>query len=227
MKPKNTSSSSPLDDNLNLTEADLAKYIKSISLQIDVIGFVQSQIASKNPPPNRMLSIDLFGTDAQKVEIVEYLLSAYYFDLPIRLVQDFRLPVTTIYTTAMAKLAKKKLEPKILDMLKAIKGTLPDEDWDEVILRCIQIFAKEHSDVKTAEKFIARLSSEESKVDGYIICGKLKSAYIEAVKVNLVEKIRLIREEAITTDQTGVAQLCDKFLYLNEGGKEQKPVSFH
>lgn len=208
---------------------EISKYIKTISLQLDVIAFIQSQIIAKNPPPpSRILSIDLFGSDAQKSEIAEYLLSAYCFDLPIRLMQDFRLPVTTIYTNAISKLARKKLEAKIGDMLKAIKGTLPEEDWDEIILKCIQIFSQEHSDIKTAEKFISKLSTEASKVDGYMLCGKLKSAYIEAVKVNLVEKIKVIRAEALRTDQTNLAQLCDKFLYLNEGGKgEQKPLTFH
>lgn len=201
------------------TEGELAKYIKTINLQLDVTLFLQSQTQAKQPPPPRILSVTLLGSVSHCTEIAEYLLTAYAYDLGIRVIQECRLPITSIYSSAAGKIARKRLESKLQEMLKAVKGTLPDEDWDEVLLACIRVYARELDDLKTAEKFAAKLSREESRVDAFIICGKLKSAYISAVKDNLIEKIKVIRDEAIRRNDTTVVQLCDKFLYLQAGPK--------
>lgn len=174
---------------------------------------------SKQPPPTRILSITLMGSVTHCTEIAEHLLVSYAYDLGMRVIQECRLPVTTIYSSAAAKMARKRLETKLQEFLKAVKGTLPDEDWDEVLLACVRVYAKELDDMKTADKYVARMAREEGRVDAFIACGKLKSAYISAVKENLMEKIKLIREEAVRRNDNTVLQLCEKFLYLQAGPK--------
>jgi hypothetical protein len=50
------------------------------------------------------------------------------------------------------------------------------------------------------------------QVEGFVMCGKLKSAYLAAVKANDASLIIKIREEANRTNAPGVADLCQKFL---------------
>jgi zinc finger FYVE domain-containing protein 26 len=104
------------------------------------------------------------------------------------------------------------VKPKVLEMLRAIKGTVTDEEWDKVVLCAVSVFVRELNDVKLGEKFVSRLAREDSRVDAYVLCGKLKSAYITAVKENLVDKVKMVREEARKDGQQTVVELCDKFL---------------
>jgi hypothetical protein len=98
-------------------------------------------------------------------------------------------------------------------MLRAIKGTVSDEEWDRVVLCAISVFVRELGDVKTAEKFVTRLAREESRVDAYIECGKLKSAYITAVKENLVRKEEFADRSTSNTNHVITSYLL--WLYLN------------
>ena len=204
---------------LQLTLLSLFRYIKTINLQFDVTTFLQQQTQAKQAPAPRILSISLMGSVTQCTEIAEHLLVSYAFDLGLRVIQECRLPVTAIYSSAASNMARKRLEPKLQELLKAVKGTLPEEDWDEVLMACVRVYARELNDIKTAEKYVARMSREESRVDGFIVCGKLKSAYISAVKDNLIVKIKAVREEALRRNDNTVLQLCDKFLYLQAGPK--------
>ncbi len=77
-------------------------------------------------------------------------------------------------------------------MLRAIKGTVTDEEWDRVVLCAVSVFARELRDVKSAERLVSRLTREDSRVDAYMLCGKLKTAYITAVKENLVSTICIV-----------------------------------
>jgi zinc finger FYVE domain-containing protein 26 len=64
----------------------------------------------------------------------------------------------------------------------------------------------------TAEKFISSLRGDEAKVMAFITCGKLKSAYLVAVKLNNISLIKTIRDEARKKGAKRELELCEKFL---------------
>ncbi len=78
-------------------------------------------------------------------------------------------------------------------------------------MAAIRVFA-EQKDLKTAENLIGKVVSTKSKVYGYVLCSKLKAAYLLAVKANDVGLVELILDEARKQDDKTVADLCEKYL---------------
>lgn len=79
-------------------------------------------------------------------------------------------------------------------------------------MAAIRVFAEQHRDVKTAENLIGKVISTKSKVYAYVLCGKLKAAYLLAVKANDVGLVELILDEARKQDDRTVLDLCEKYL---------------
>lgn len=60
------------------------------------------------------------------------------------------------------------------------------------------------------------IHKEEYKIDCFILCGKLKSAYLLAVKLGQRHQIEKIRDEAKLKNCATEYQLCEKYLSLTQ-----------
>jgi len=92
------------------------------------------------------------------------LLGCYNHELAFKVMQEFRLPMAPIYVGAIAKIASKRQVSKIFDLLKNVKGSVDDKDWDEVVLAAIKVMVRDHNDPKTGEKLVDKLVYLQSKV---------------------------------------------------------------
>jgi len=141
----------------------------------------------------------------------------YNFALAFRIMQDFRLPITNIYLKAICAISRKKQANKVNDLLKEIKGTCSDNDWDEIVLASIKVWVGELQDTKTAEKNLAsKLVGSRSKVVANILCGKRKAAYLQAVRDNDRVLVQMVHEEAEKANDATIFGLCEKYLSQNQ-----------
>ena len=60
------------------------------------------------------------------------------------------------------------------------------------------------------------------QINAFITCGKLKSAYLIAVKGNRVEAIKEIAEIALNAGQSNLVDICNKFLNQYKRKKEDQ-----
>jgi len=190
---------SPSSTKINsvLTEGEINKYLHTVQLQIEVTKYLAAHFkAISGYQLIQLHKISLFSTPKQKGEVAEYLLILGNFDLGFRIVQDFRLPHSLVTIQAATTLCRKKQSSKVDELLKNIKGTVGDEDWDSVVLSCISVLAQELDEHKSAEKLVAKLITTESKVKAHIMCGKLKAAYLMAVKENSLLLVKEVRDHA-------------------------------
>lgn len=65
---------------------------------------------------------------------------------------------------------------------------------------------------------IQAIKNEDIRVNAYIGIGKLRNAYLTAIRSRKEEKIRLIRDEAQKMGQMAVYDMCNKWLE-NRGGE--------
>ncbi|KAL6058640.1 Nuclear pore complex protein Nup85 [Balamuthia mandrillaris] len=199
-----------------LNQSELTKFLKTVKLQIEVSKFFFAQ--SKNSANLAYIQkyitneLSLFGTKEQKTAIAEHILVLYNYDLAFRIMQDYRLSLPSVYRRAIAAIIRRKQSAKIFDLLKQAKGTINDTEWDSVVLEGVRVLVLDFNDIKTGEKLAAKLVSEESKGEGLLLCNKLKSAYLSAVKRNDVEQIRLILSRARKTGDKTVVAYCENYL---------------
>lgn len=71
----------------------------------------------------------------------------------------------------------------------------------------IEIFAKEKKDTITAEKLAGLLQSPTQRVEALIMCGKLKSAYLAAVKMSNKDLVRKIFNEAALANEKTIIKV--------------------
>lgn len=88
-----------------------------------------------------------------------------------------------------------------------------------MIITCVDVYSKELADPKTAEKFIQKIIDQNNQVTAMVSCGKLKTAYLMAVKLNNRLMIERIRDEAKRIDDRNIFELCEKVLYLQAVNK--------
>jgi len=174
---------------------------------------------------NQFGQTTLFGPTEQKAKIAELLLELSNFDLAWKITQEYQLEISQIYKNAFGVLARKKQTTSIKEIMKGIKGMMDDNEWDDLVISVIDVYANELNDKKTAEGFLGHLKLLVSKTHGFIACKKLRSAYIEAVKeeVPLSESIFLVEkiyDEAKKSDTTKVAELCEKYLSTHNNSKD-------
>ncbi|RWS20054.1 zinc finger FYVE domain-containing protein 26-like protein [Leptotrombidium deliense] len=99
------------------------------------------------------------------------------------------------------------------DLLGCIRASLSHEDsaalCDDVVGACIRSYVH---DTTHMEPLIKLLTSDINKIDAYILCNKLKSAYLLAVRLERVGDVKRIHSLAVRSNQEKIRQICEAFL---------------
>jgi hypothetical protein len=77
------------------------------------------------------------------------------------------------------------------------------------------VLAKDLDEKGTAEKLVSKLEGADSVVNGLIICGKLKTAYLNAVKIAKRDLVQKILHEAQKQRDENMIAICSKYLNSN------------
>jgi tetratricopeptide (TPR) repeat protein len=206
------SSSSAVPTSPLASKSDISKYVRTANLQIRVTTFFQ-QSAKLTPAPESLPpNISLFQNAQRRAMLAEALLTLHNFDLAFAIVQEYRLPTQKIYQSALVSMALKQQAKKIDELLKMVKPWLSETEWDEIILAVVRVYMETHNDASNADNFASKLRAEQNKIEALILMRKLKQAYLSAVKMNSVELVQRIQEEAKRLDMRREFELCEKFL---------------
>jgi len=157
----------------------------------------------------------LFGTIKQRTDLAETVLFFGNYDLGISLILNFQLPVSAVLGSVVQNLVKSNHWKRIEEFIQRGKNLLVDtEDWDTFTISCIKTFL-EMGNPTLANKLVDYIKSDSNKIDAMILCGKLKTAYLIAVKLGRRDKVVKIREEAAAKNNVTELRMCDKYLSLS------------
>ncbi|XP_072171552.1 uncharacterized protein [Diadema setosum] len=182
-----------------------------------------SDVGGGGTPPPAVPT--LFGNSTDKAEVVHKVLLAGStvadgFQLAFKIIQDFRLAETKIYCRAGRRLAllKKHGEIKQLLMCHKSTGLANRESCDEILDASVRALASDKTQVKGAEELIKLMQGETSKINAFILIGRLKQAYLLAVKAEREDDIRRIAATAEQTEgaEARIKSICDTWLRERE-----------
>ncbi|KAH7840144.1 hypothetical protein Vadar_013191 [Vaccinium darrowii] len=117
-----------------LSEEGLVKFSARVAIQVDVVR-------SFNDADGPQWKYSLFGnpndpeTFRRRCKIGETLIEKN-FDLAFQVIYEFNLPAVDIYAGVAASLAERKRGGQLTEFFRNIKGTIDDDDWDQV-LACV------------------------------------------------------------------------------------------
>lgn len=212
--------------------SELNNHMNTINLQKEVTNFMHKSAVERGglgllraSEGSRLPT--LFGNGHVRGEMVVQVLLAGTtiqdgFSLASRIIQDYNLPAARVYVDVGRSLARQYKFSHIEDLLRCSEetGQVTDKCHDDIILACVSIVAADHSQAKHLEALIKLLKSDTNKINAFVTCGKLKSAYLIAVKGDRVEAIREIAEVAMNTGQSKMVEICNK--YLNQYEKKRE-----
>ncbi|XP_042039127.1 uncharacterized protein LOC121784921 isoform X1 [Salvia splendens] len=191
-----------------LSEEGLVKFSARVAIQINV---VRSFTDAEGP----LWKHSLFGnpndleTFRRRCEIAETLVEKN-FDLAFQVIYEFSLPAVDIYAGVAASLAERKKGGQLTEFFRNIKGTIDDEDWDQVLGAAINVYANRHKE--RPDRLIDMLTSSHRKVLACVVCGRLKSAFQIASRSGSVADVQYVAHQALHANALPVLDMCKQWL---------------
>lgn len=115
----------------------------------------------------------------------------------------------------LAKSQKANLVNLISELLDCIRASKISEDCsflcDDVIGTCV----RSCSNPDQIELLIKLMRSDINKIDAYILCDKLKSAYILAIRSKRVTDVKRIHAISIQKNRHAIKKICESWLEEN------------
>ncbi|XP_022094724.1 zinc finger FYVE domain-containing protein 26-like isoform X2 [Acanthaster planci] len=227
---------------LMMTPSQLTNHMNTISQQIEVTKLLHRMASSgkssllgssQGAEPGRGEQLPtLFGNSKVKAEVAYRVLLAGPsvndgFLMAFQIIQDFRLPDTLIYSHIGRRLAAQHKYKDIHQLLVCVRNTglSNDQCCDEILDACVRVLASDSSQTKEVEGLIKLIKSDTNKINALMLCGKLKSAYLIAVKAERVEDVQRILSAAQRAgpSQAQMKTICESWL-ASQAEKRQREM---
>ncbi|XP_056151758.1 zinc finger FYVE domain-containing protein 26 [Lampris incognitus] len=181
-----------------MSSSDVSRHMNTIELQLEVTKFLHrceasSKAVHTSVPSSKTPGLSspptLFGGSPMKVEVAcKVMLGGKNieegFGIAYRVIQDFQLEAQAVYVRAGQRLVRQRQYAAVRQLLKCVaeSGTATKNDCDAIILSCVSMADKCPADAKELESLILDTKSTENKIKAYLLCGKMRPAYLLAVK---------------------------------------------
>ncbi|XP_041668136.1 zinc finger FYVE domain-containing protein 26 isoform X2 [Cheilinus undulatus] len=216
-----------------MSSSDVSRHMNTIELQLEVTRFLhrcETAGTSKSPQTGTTSSKSsgssspptLFGGSPVKVEVAcKVMLGGKNieegFGIAYRVIQDFQLEAQAVYVRAGQRLIRQRQYGAVRQLLKCVgeSGTATKNDCDALILSCVSVADKGPADAKEVESLILETKSTETKIKAYLLCSKLRPAYLLAVKLESSRAGPLVQDvlQAAEGAQDSVMQgICHQWL---------------
>ncbi|XP_015824943.3 zinc finger FYVE domain-containing protein 26 [Nothobranchius furzeri] len=191
-----------------MSSSDVSRHMNTIELQLEVTRFLhRCESASSKSSKTSTLSSGstslptLFGGSPVKIEVAcKVMLGGKNieegFGIAYRVIQDFQLEAQAVYVRAGHRLVRQRQYGAVRQLLKCVgeSGTATKNDCDSLILNCVKVADKGPTDAKELESLILEIKTTETKIEAYLVCGKLRPAYLLAVKLESGRAGPLVRD---------------------------------
>ncbi|XP_071963696.1 zinc finger FYVE domain-containing protein 26-like [Antedon mediterranea] len=208
---------------MSLSASDVAKHIKTIEMQLEVTKCLhqveQSEISNMLSNASKQNVATLFGGKKEKEQVAYMMLMIGLdmdrsFNLGYKIIQIYRLSALLVFTRVGQALSEKRKVKEIGAFMEKLRNNkyCDADTGDSVLGACVKIVVSDPQFVKETEYLVKLMKKYTNQISAYILCGKLKSAYLIAVKSESVDDVKRIAAAAHETNQFAVKSICDKWL---------------
>uniref|UniRef100_UPI00358E2D5C zinc finger FYVE domain-containing protein 26 n=1 Tax=Myxine glutinosa TaxID=7769 RepID=UPI00358E2D5C len=208
---------------LKISPTDLTKNISTIDLQVEVTKFLkQYETLSES---SSMAPHTLFGNNNVKCDVAcKVILSGVNveegFGIAFRILQEFELPALAVYVRVARQLVERAQGSELQRLLRCVaeSGMAGPGDLDTVVLSAVRtavVASPATLEVKELDSLIAKMKNDNDKVKAYMVSGRLRSAYLVAVKLQLSESVpfvEIIMAQAQRLGQQNMTSMCKRWL---------------
>uniref|UniRef100_A0A8D0BRZ1 Zinc finger FYVE domain-containing protein 26 n=1 Tax=Salvator merianae TaxID=96440 RepID=A0A8D0BRZ1_SALMN len=206
-----------------MSATDVSRHINTVELQMEVTKFLHRCEKLGTPTVAILPLPTLFGNNQMKMEVAcKVMLEGKNieegFGIAFRVLQVFQLEAAAVYNKVARQLVKQQKYSEIRQLLKCIKesGAADKNDGDNVILSCLDEF--ESIPAEELDNLIQDMENDENKIQGYLRCHKLRSAYLVSVKqenTRAVQLVQHVRQLAEDSGEDVVQAICTQWLSVH------------
>ncbi|XP_060781171.1 zinc finger FYVE domain-containing protein 26 isoform X2 [Neoarius graeffei] len=220
-----------------MSSNEVSRHMNTIMLQLEVTRFLHrcestsSSRATTSPTPKGTSAPPtLFGGNPMKVDVACRVMMGGKnieegFGIAYRVIQDFQLDALAVYMRVGQRLVCLREYQAIRQLLKCVSesGAATKHDCDSIVLSCVSASDKTPADAKELDSLILESKSTENKIKGYLMCSKLRAAYLLAVKLDPVKAclhVQDVLQAAEVSSDSIMKEICRQWL-----AEHQEPAS--
>ncbi|XP_042593060.1 zinc finger FYVE domain-containing protein 26-like isoform X4 [Cyprinus carpio] len=208
-----------------MSSTDVSRHMHTIELQLEVTRFLHRCESSPSRTPvgpaltGNSAPPTLFGNSPMKVDVACKCLTVMLggknieegFGIAYRVIQDFQLEALAVYIRVGQRLVRQRQYTSVRQLLKCVgeSGTASKHDCDAIVLSCVSVADKSPADAKELEGLILESKSPENKIKAYLQCSKLRAAYLQAVKLELVKAAPFVQDVMRAAESSGDSVMHD------------------
>lgn len=212
---------------LAMAPKEVNKNVSQVNMQIDITRFLSAREAERQgqllQPCEKScpdcMAPTLFGEGAIKTDLACLVLVngrnvEEGFGLAFRIIQENHVDGSTVFERAAQTLISAKALAQVEHLVGCIQSCgYPDRyDTDAVVLVAIQELMRSDDEKKDLDLLVRCLKKDVNKVEAYMMAGRLKTAYLLAVRQNRTDHVRRIMALAEAAGQESVRAICEKRL---------------
>ncbi|XP_067588680.1 zinc finger FYVE domain-containing protein 26 isoform X2 [Pseudorca crassidens] len=203
-----------------MTAADVSRHMNTLQLQTEVTRFLHRCESAGTSQITPLPLPTLFGNNHMKMDVAcKVMLGGKNvedgFGIAFRVLQDFQLDAAATYCKAARQLVEREKYSEIRQLLKCVSesGMAAKSDGDTILLNCLEAFKR--IPPQELEGLIQAMHSDDSKVQAYLTCCKLRSAYLIAVKQEhsrAAVLVQQVQQAAKSSGDAVVQDICSQWL---------------
>uniref|UniRef100_A0A8C4VAJ4 Zinc finger FYVE domain-containing protein 26 n=1 Tax=Falco tinnunculus TaxID=100819 RepID=A0A8C4VAJ4_FALTI len=198
-----------------MSATDVSRHINTVDLQMEVTKFLHRCESSGTSQMTGSSLPTLFGNNNMKMDVAcKVMLEGKNieegFGIAFRVLQDFQIEATEVYSKVARQLVKQQKYSEIRQLLKCVNesGVAAKNDGDNIILNCLNEF----KNIPFCLPFLLQ-------VQAYVMCNKLRSAYLVSVrqeKTRAVQLVQHVRQLAENSGDDVVKAICVQWLSVHQ-----------
>ncbi|KAF6352835.1 zinc finger FYVE-type containing 26 [Rhinolophus ferrumequinum] len=203
-----------------MTAADVSRHMNTLQLQMEVTRFLHRCESAGTSQITTLPLPTLFGNNHMKMDVAcKVMLGGKNvedgFGIAFRVLQDFQLDAAATYCRAARQLVEREKYSEVRQLLKCVSesGMAAKSDGDTILLNCLEAFKR--IPPQELEGLIQAIHSDDNKVQAYLTCCKLRSAYLIAVKQEHSRATALVQQVQQAAESSGdavVQDICTQWL---------------
>ncbi|XP_028932164.1 zinc finger FYVE domain-containing protein 26 isoform X2 [Ornithorhynchus anatinus] len=203
-----------------MSAAEVSRHMNTVELQMEVTKFLHRCESAGTSQVTTLPLPTLFGNNHMKMDVAcKVMLGGKNveegFGIAFRVLQDFQLDAATTYCKAAQQLVKRGSYGEIRQLLKCVSesGVAAENDGDTILLTCLEGYRSIPS--TELEGLIQAIHSDDNKIQAYLTCSKLRSAYLVAVKQERHRATTLVQRVQQAAEKSGdevVKDICAQWL---------------
>ncbi|XP_074853319.1 zinc finger FYVE domain-containing protein 26 isoform X2 [Carettochelys insculpta] len=207
-----------------MTAADVSRHINTVELQMEVTKFLHRCESSGTSQITGSTLPTLFGNNHMKMDVASKVMLEGKnieegFGIAFRVLQDFQLEAAAVYSKVAKALVKQQNYSEIRQLLKCVNesGVAAKNDGDNIILNCLHEFKDIPSE--DLDNLIQDMDNDENKIQAYLVCNKLRSAYLVSVRQQTTRAVQLVQHVQQLAESNGedvVQAICAQWLSVHQ-----------